>query len=417
VVSQPAPLRAIRVDNYPFPALLYLEWVLLGIVLVSQLLPNPFRDTVPLFRGLAFLSTLGLGAMGLRLPQGSMLTKVSYAAVQIGLLLLASCWGGIRGLRLFPLLCVVIVIRNCLIFQITGRLVTSALLYILFLGLLADRLASLSDLRFPLLRQGMARSVIGSFAFNSALLLLLAMIFLLLLMNALVTERQSREQLGQAHEKLRQYALQAEDLAANQERGRIAREIHDSLGHSLTALNLQIEGALKLWPSHPERAQDFLKEAKALGSTALQEVRRSVAAMRADPLQGKSLPEAIQALAQEFQRTTGLQPICQIGLTQGLSPDLNVALYRIVQEALTNICKHAQATQVTIELSQSAHPPAEILLTVQDNGCGFTPTCSPSGFGLQGIRERAAAFGGRLEINSAPAQGCEIIARFPRSKP
>ena len=392
-MSQSVP---IRVSNYPFPVLLHLEWALLGVVFASQLVPNPFRDTLPLFRLLAFLSAVILGLMGLRLPQGRLSSKLGYAALQIGLLLLSSWWGGIRGLRLFPLLCVVLVIRNCLIFELAGRLVTSALLYFLFLVLLVSRLSSLSVVRFPLLRQGMERLVIGSFAVNSALLLLLVIIFLLLLMNALITERQSRNQLTQAHEKLRQYAFQVEKLAATQERNRIAREIHDSLGHSLTALNLQLEGALKLWSINPTQAQSFLQEAKSLGSDALQDVRRSVTAARSDPLQGATLPDAILRLAQEFGSG---QPVCQLACPDSLTPDLNVALYRIVQEALTNIRKHSQATEVQITLQAW---PNIVRLSVQDNGSGFHPDQNPTGFGLQGMQERAAALGGQARYPQRP---------------
>ena len=96
----------------------------------------------------------------------------------------------------------------------------------------------------------------------------------LLLVNALITERQSREKLAIANDRLRHYAMRIENLAMVQERNRIAREIHDSLGHALTGLNLQLEGALKLWQSHPEQARQFLHEAKQSGSTALSEVRR-----------------------------------------------------------------------------------------------------------------------------------------------
>ncbi|MFM7427470.1 MAG: sensor histidine kinase [Elainella sp.] len=405
-MSQPQP---IRVANYPFPALLYLEWGLLAVVLVSQLLPNPFRDTGPLLRLGAFLSTTGLGLMGLRLPQGSLRTRLAYTALQMGLLLLVSWWGGLRGLRLFPLLSVVLIIRHCLMFRLPGRVITSALLYGLFLGLLLTRLARLGELGRPIVR-GAGRLVISSFAFNVTLLLLLVILFLLLLMSALLNERRSRNELMQAHRQLQQYALQVETLAATQERNRIAREIHDSLGHSLTALNLQLEGALKLWSSQPERAQGFLQQAKTLGSTALQDVRRSVAAMRSDPIQPQKLPDALLALAQEFERMTGLQPICDIQLAELLPADLALALYRITQEALTNICKHAEATQVQIALRETD---GKVVLTIQDNGRGFAPTQTTTGFGLQGMRERAAALGGTLTWESSAGQGCRVIGRFP----
>ncbi len=369
----------------------------------------------PVSRYAAFVSAAGFCECGRFGADGAALTA-GQTFDQIGLRCVANWsaaarwWGGIRGLRLFPLLCVVLVIRNCLIFQLAGRLVTGALLYFLFLVLLVSRLSSYMGLRFPLRQQGIERFVIRGFAFNSAVLLLLVMIFLMLLMHALITERQSRDQLVQANEKLRQYALQVETLAATQERNRIAREIHDSLGHSLTALNLQLEGALKLWQINPAQAQDFLQEAKSLGSEALQDVRRSVAAARSDPLQGLALPDVILRLAQEF--SPSVQPVCQLDAPQTLTPELNIAIYRIVQEALTNIRKHAEATEVNITLQTL---PGALRLTIQDNGSGFRPEQTPTGFGLQGMQERAVTLGGRLDICSAPGQGCQITAQFPLS--
>lgn len=410
----PPSLEPIRADRHPFPVLLYLEWGLLTIVLVSQLLPTPFRDVVPSLRLLAFICTVGFGLMGIRLPRTKVGIKVAHALLQIGLIMLVSWWGGVRGLRLFPLLCVIFVIRSCLMFKLTGRLITSAIIYFLFLSLLIRRLADLPNVHLSVLRQEIARPLLGAFAFNSALLLLLVIVFVLLLVDALITERQSRDELAQAHVQLRRYAVRVENLAMEQERSRIAREIHDSLGHVLTALNLQLEGALKLWQSNPARAEGFLKQAKTLGSTALQEVRRSVAAMRSDPLRGKPLPEAIGVLVQEFQRATQIQPVCGIQLQTPVPPDLSLALYRVVQESLTNICKHAQATQVTITLKQQA---TELCLNIQDNGRGFESSQTPTGFGLQGIRERTTTLGGNLKILSAPDQGCQILVRFPLPTP
>lgn len=400
----------IRADRHPFPVLLYLEWGLLAIVVISQLLPTPFRDVIPSLRLLALICTVGFGLMGIRLPRAPVGIKVAHALLQIGLIVLASWCGGTRGLRLFPLLCVIFVIRSCLMFKLMGRLMTSAIVYFLFLGILIRRLTDLPKVRLPILPQEIARPLLGAFAFNSALLLLLVILFVLLLVNALITERQSRDELARAHIQLRRYAVQVENLAMEQERSRIAREIHDSLGHVLTALNLQLEGALKLWQSNPVRAEGFLKQAKILGSTALQEVRRSVAAMRSDPLRGKPLSEAIGTLIQDFQRMTQIQPACTIQLPTPVPTDLSLALYRIVQESLTNICKHAQATQVTITLKQQA---TELCLNIQDNGQGFESSQISTGFGLQGIRERIATLGGQLKILSAPDQGCQIIVRLP----
>jgi signal transduction histidine kinase len=232
-------------------------------------------------------------------------------------------------------------------------------------------------------------------------------------MNSMVAERQSRDKLAIANEKLRQYALRIENQAILQERNRIARDIHDSLGHSLTALNIQLETALKLWQSNPEKAKAFLTRAKDLGSQSLQEVRQSVSAMRSDPVQGRSLEAAIASLAEELQRSTGIKPTCSLHLERPLPAEVHTAAYRIVQEALTNIFKYAFATRVKIQLQATSD---ELQLIVEDNGRGFNVEANTTGFGLQGMRERTLALGGQLAIDSKPGNGSRITAHFPLPK-
>jgi signal transduction histidine kinase len=201
-----------------------------------------------------------------------------------------------------------------------------------------------------------------------------------------------------------------EELATLEERNRIARDIHDSLGHALVALNIQMEMALALWQQDPERAFTTLVEAKQLGSDALQATRQSISDIRADPLQGQLLEEAIVTLTQDFQRTTGVQPTCEIDLAQPLPHSVSTAVYRLVQEGLTNICKHANATAVTIQLQLIE---AGLVITLQDNGEGFRADASVSGFGLQGMRERLQSLGGTLDITSEPGAGCRLTALLP----
>ncbi|MGQ9870193.1 sensor histidine kinase [Leptodesmis sp.] len=213
-----------------------------------------------------------------------------------------------------------------------------------------------------------------------------------LALRRLQVQRQARNQQLEAAEAELRRALEQEqalnqrieELATLEERNRIARDIHDSLGHALVALNIQMETALALWKDNPEQAYEFLVEAKQLGSNALQATRQSVSDMRSDPLQGRLLGDAIATLLQEFQRTTGVQPEYQIQLSCPLSHQLSTVIYRIVQEGLTNICKHAQATAVQLQLRSQD---SGLSLTLQDNGSGFQIAANHSGFGLQGMRE------------------------------
>jgi two-component system, sensor histidine kinase and response regulator len=222
-------------------------------------------------------------------------------------------------------------------------------------------------------------------------------------------------QLQQTEAELRRSLQQAqalnqriEQLAAIAERNRIARDIHDSLGHALVALNMQMEMALDIWEESPEEAQKLLQEAKTLGSQALRSVRESVAEIRVDPLQGQSLTEKLTQLTQNFQRTSGTPVQCQLDVSP-LSPAISTALYRVVQEGLTNIQKHAEATVVSLSLQSTE---AGLIMTLQDNGKGFEIDANRSGFGLQGMQERVMALGGDLKIVSQPQQGCQITAHF-----
>jgi len=341
--------------------------------------------------------------MGLRIPTGQLLYRIAYTSVEFFLISLTVVAGGIR---LFPFLYIVIVIRSCLIFTLPGRLAITGVSFALFLLTLLRWFQNFPAR--PLLQERLRFILLGY-----ALLFGLSLAFVLLLMNALLSERKSRDKLALANEQLRKYALRIEDQATLQERNRIARDIHDSLGHSLTALNLQLETALKLWSANPDKAAQFLRQAKQLGSTALQDVRHSVSAMRSEPWQGRSLEAAIASLVEGFGQSTGIAPICHIILDRPLPTDICIGVYRIVQEALTNISKYAAATEVEIQLQTTA---SELYLLVQDNGKGFNLDENRTGFGLQGMRERTLALEGQLTIDSAPDSGCRIKAKFPLPK-
>jgi signal transduction histidine kinase len=164
--------------------------------------------------------------------------------------------------------------------------------------------------------------------------------------------------------------------------------------------------------SDPQESKALLLEAKQLSSQALKDVRQSVATLRTSPFQNQSFEEAIARLMEEFQRSMGYTPHRKIQLDNPISKDIKIALYRIVQEALTNICKYACATEVTIQI-QSCPNLSLLQLKIEDNGNGFDPTQTTSGFGLQGMRERTLALNGQFEISSAPGLGCKIRAEFP----
>ncbi len=400
---------------HPFPILLWVEWFLLGVACLAEFLPSPLQQQwrFPL------LSMLGIGAMGglgMVLPLGrSRLTKLFYTLMNLAVLWWMGLALSVGGLRLFPLLYLVLMIRGCLLFALPGRIVLTGVIFCSFLFNLIYRLRTAElPVRIPLRplirNQERIRDAVVTLGINSAFLFGLVLVFSVLLINAVLAERESREKLAIANQQLRQYALRVEDQATLQERNRISREIHDSLGHVLTALNIQLEGAVKLAEVNPAQAKQFLTEAKRLGSTALQEVRQSVSTLRSDPLQRQSLASAIATLIDNFQRTTSIPVTSQIDLITPLPPDVNTTVYRIVQESLTNICKYAHASTVSITIRQTA---TGLQVDIRDNGQGFAVQQTTSGFGLQGMRERTLAVGGQFQINSAPGQGCWVAATFP----
>ena len=401
--------RAIQLNNHPFRFLLYLEWGLLAVALVSLFdapgappgrhasppdgwAHSPLMATVPLIL---------FGLMGLYLPANkpSQLAHVLGQIVLILLTLLTSATVFNDG-RIVPFVYLILVIRGCLMFGLVGRIALTGIAFALFLAGLQLRLRSLSGIgrRLPPQAQHRLQGLIMSFQINFVVLFGLSLLLVVLLINALLTERQSQQRLQQANQNLRQSAQAIEKLAMDQERSRIARDIHDALGHSLTALNIQLESALKLSQKDPPRSHQFLKEAKRLGSQSLQDVRQSVATLRQDPLAGDSLEGAIARLLADLQNNqTGLTVTHLFQLTHPLPINLSVILYRIVQEGLTNIVKHAKASHIHLQLARSA---TLATLTLEDNGIGFNPQQARTGFGLQSMRDRAESIGGTFTLIS-----------------
>jgi two-component system NarL family sensor kinase len=205
-------------------------------------------------------------------------------------------------------------------------------------------------------------------------------------------------------------------LARTEERTRIAREIHDTLAQGLTAIGLDIEGALRHLEDSPERARERLERALATTRESLEDARHSVLDLRATPLAGRPLAEALAALGRAFTSETGVR--VHVRATDGTDLSLRVEaeLYRIAREALANVRRHARATEVEIALRTTAR---DVVLTVKDDGVGFAgePVESEPGdeghHGLLGMRERARLLGGRLRVASRPGRGTTIAVRVP----
>lgn len=224
----------------------------------------------------------------------------------------------------------------------------------------------------------------------------------LLMGHLIVSEERARELLNE-------YAAQVEELATVKERNRLAREIHDNIGHYLTAVNMQIEAARAVMKSHPEQAEHSLQKAQALTKEGLAEIRRSVSALRANPTHTRPLHEAIELLVEEH-RTSGLNVDFRVeGAIRPCSAQVEITLYRIAQEALTNIRKHAKAAHADLILNYLNGN--QVNLTVQDDGLGSAD--KGEGFGLVGIQERLKLLGGTIRIQTQPGAGFTLRAEIP----
>ncbi len=192
----------------------------------------------------------------------------------------------------------------------------------------------------------------------------------------------------------------------------MARDIHDTLGHYLTVVNVQLEAGRAMLERDPARARAALEKAQALTHDGLEGIRRSVAALRASPLDNQGLAEALRQVVDE-SRAAGMAVEMQVlGEMRRVSPAAELTLYRAGQEGLTNVRKHASATHVRLALDFRA--PASVGLTISDDGKGATMSEDPAdGFGLLGLRERAQLLGGEVRVQTALGKGYTLEVEVP----
>jgi len=228
-----------------------------------------------------------------------------------------------------------------------------------------------------------------------------------------VTERAKAEhELRQSEERLRALAQHLES-AREEEQARIAREIHDELAQSLTALRLDLSWLAKRVPGADQAVRAKMTEMTALAGATIEAGRRIAAELRPPILDDLGLIAALEWYVQDFARRTALQATLHVGPQElALDGRLAVTAYRIVQEALTNVARHAEAKRVTVRLGERD---GALVLEITDDGRGIRADAAASGrsFGIVGMRERAAAHGGALEVASAPGGGTVVRATIP----
>jgi len=224
-------------------------------------------------------------------------------------------------------------------------------------------------------------------------------------------------ELETAHKELAEYAARIEDLTLAAERQRMARELHDTLSQGLAGLILQLEAANShLTSGRTERAQAILQQAMARARDTLADARRAIGDLR----QGVAIPEdfaeAVREEADRFSTATGIPCTLDLGSLPSLPDDIREHALRVVSEGLTNVARHAQASQVWIRLASGG---GCLEVEVRDDGVGFDPAAAAtqSGhYGLLGIRERARLAGGTLIVESAPGKGAILRLSVPLNR-
>jgi len=267
---------------------------------------------------------------------------------------------------------------------------------------------------------------------GSALSMLAGFSFVIVFTRIAVRENEGRgraeelsKELATANGQLREYSRRVEDLAMTRERNRMAREIHDSLGHYLTTVAVQLEAAQALYATEPERALGSIAKAHGLTQEALIEVRRSVGALRAEG-PDRPLPERLRELA--VLEAGAPVTLTLLGEPRGLGPEVAHGLYRTVQEGLTNVRKHADAR--TVEVILDYRDSTRVIVVVANDGERRAPPSTPlpvragsdsdvstaqpvGGFGLRGLRERVELLGGQIGAGPGENGGFRLRVEVP----
>ncbi len=227
-------------------------------------------------------------------------------------------------------------------------------------------------------------------------------------------QRSQHEQLIEANQKLREYALASEKLAQTQERNRIARELHDTLAHTLSSSSVQLEAIKALFDRNPAEAKKMLSKTLEITKNGLSETRRALVDLRASELEAYGLTQAIRNVVSSAAERAGFETEFHLEKDLDMLPeDITHCLYRCAQEAIENTLRHANAKKVIVSLMAEDD---EAVLSIRDNGKGFDPQeLGKEHLGIRGMRERVEMLGGKLTIESTKKQGAEIKITLKRN--
>jgi signal transduction histidine kinase len=251
--------------------------------------------------------------------------------------------------------------------------------------------------------------------FFAPVLMRIVLIYLVPLLVSVLAERQRRQhaRLEAAHQRLRRHAATVEQLAVSRERNRMARDLHDTLAHSLSALTVQLQALRTLIEHDPEAAGEAVDEIAKVARHGLEESRQAIQALRTDPVEEMGLTGALRDRLRVLQERTGIKAELRVaGQARDLTAEEVERLYRIAEEALANVERHSGAQNVRVVLEYAADCTE---LTISDDGQGFDPDgIEPDRYGLAGMQERASMIGAELAVTSTPNGGTRVWCSLKR---
>jgi signal transduction histidine kinase len=225
----------------------------------------------------------------------------------------------------------------------------------------------------------------------------------------MTTQREQRKELLEANRRMSQHSMTVQQLAVSRERNRLARELHDTLAHTLSGLAIHLEATKTALNPNEKEAMEMLDHALSVTRNGLTETRRALKDLRATNLDDMGLSLSLRNLVESFEERTEIPVIYSIPPDLGAgSPETEQGIFRIAQEALENVARHSGANQVDFSVTQHDHT---IKLKVSDNGKGFDTTITENSddhFGVHGMFEWAESIGGKLSLDSSAGEGTSI---------
>ena len=252
-------------------------------------------------------------------------------------------------------------------------------------------------------------------AFFAPVTMRIVLLYLVPLLVSVLAERQRQQhaELRAAHQRLRRHAATVEQLAVSRERNRMARDLHDTLAHSLSALTVQLEALKTLFKHDPAAAEKALDDVTEVARHGLEESRQAIQALRTGPAEEMGLTGALRDMLRLLQERTGIQADLRVaGQARDLTAEEVDTLFRIAEEALTNVERHSGAQSVRVRLEYAAD---RTELTISDDGRGFDRGgVEPGRYGLAGMQERASMIGAELGVSSTPSGGTRVWCSLQR---